>query len=654
MTATIDAPNPGDAPGPAAPPSEGRLAHQPALDGIRALAVIAVVLYHDCVNRPRDRWVPGGFLGVDVFLVLSGFLITGILLTNRDRTGRTATKQFWIRRARRLLPALLVMLLFAAAYGYFASPKWELASLWSQTVATMLYVENWFTLYGTPGRAPIAHTWSLSIEEQWYFVWPFLLAGLLVLTRNRRRPLILAITGLTVASAIFMAITFARGGWPHGYYSTFSRAGELLLGGLIAVALRESPVIRNRAASILVEVGALASLGYLAWQFRYATPFDAGLYRGGFYLVAIATAIIIVAALQPTSRIVRPAFAWRPLAAIGLVSYGVYLYHVPLFRWMSPEATGLSTWPLLAARLAVLAVMAIASYLLIEMPVRNGRLQGREGRLAVVAVVVTLAVVYGVTRAGTPLPVWAFARDRLVTAAAATPDGTPRILVAGELDAFDLGERTGSLVYRGVPGTEATAVASLGCAIIGSQPAIAGNYGPPADCVPWPELFDAVASGFRPDVAVLMAGRSEVYDQFVRGRILRVGTPEYATALRNRLNEARRILQPADTPLVLTTIPCIAGVEGDTSAIATLSRDPARVAWLNEVWRTFAENHPDDVRLVDISPVLCPDGNPRPVIEGQTVRDADGRLTPRGAVALWTYLIDRALDATGTPKGRVR
>ncbi|MFM8972396.1 MAG: acyltransferase family protein, partial [Actinomycetota bacterium] len=151
MTASIEAPSPGGAPDPIAPPGEGRLAHQPALDGIRALAVIAVVLYHDCVNRPRDRWVPGGFLGVDVFLVLSGFLITGILLTNRERTGRTATKEFWIRRARRLLPALLVMLLFGAAYGYFASPKWELASLWSQTVATMLYVENWFTLYGTPG-----------------------------------------------------------------------------------------------------------------------------------------------------------------------------------------------------------------------------------------------------------------------------------------------------------------------------------------------------------------------------------------------------------------------------------------------------------------------------------------------------------------------
>lgn len=654
MTATIDAPSPGGAPDPIAPPGEGRLAHQPALDGIRALAVIAVVLYHDCVNRPRDRWVPGGFLGVDVFLVLSGFLITGILLTNRERTGRTATKEFWIRRARRLLPALLVMLLFAAAYGYFASPKWELASLWSQTVATMLYVENWFTLYGTPGRAPIAHTWSLSIEEQWYFVWPFLLAGLLVLSRNRRRPLILAITGLTVASAIFMAITFARGGWAHGYYSTFSRAGELLLGCLIAVALRESPVIRNRTARIVVEVGALVALGYLAWQFRFATPFDPGLYRGGFYLVAVATAVIIVAALQPGSPVVRPMFGWRPLAAVGLVSYGVYLYHVPLFRWMSPEATGLSTWPLLGARLAVLAAMAIASYRLIEMPVRNGRLQGREGRLAIVAILVTLAVVFGVTRAGTAPPVWALARDRLVSAAAATPAGTPRVLVAGELDAFDLSDRTGTLVYRGVPGAEATAVASLGCAIIGSQPALAGNYGPPAECVPWPELFDAIATGFRPDVAVLMAGRAEIYDQFVRGRILRVGTPEYAIALRNRLNEARRILQPTGTPLVLTTIPCIAGVEGDRSAFATLSQDPSRVAWLNEVWRTFAANHPDDVRLVDISPVLCPDGNPRPIIDGQPVRDADGRLTARGAEALWSHLIDSALRATGTPKGRSR
>jgi peptidoglycan/LPS O-acetylase OafA/YrhL len=647
VTATIDAPNPGGAPDPAAPPSEGRLAHQPALDGIRALAVIAVVLYHDCVNRPRDRWVPGGFLGVDVFLVLSGFLITGILLTNRERTGRTATKQFWIRRARRLLPALLVMLLFAAAYGYFASPKWELASLWSQTVATMLYVENWFTLYGTPGRAPIAHTWSLSIEEQWYFVWPFLLAGLLVLTRNRRRPLILAITGLAIASAIFMAITYARGGWPHGYYSTFSRAGELLLGGLIAVALRESPVIRNRAASILVEVGALASLGYLAWQFRYATPFDAGLYRGGFYLVAIATAIIIVAALQPTSRIVRPAFAWRPLAAIGLVSYGVYLYHVPLFRWMSPEATGLSTWPLLAARLAVLAVMAIASYLLIEMPVRNGRLQGREGRLAVVAVVVTLAVVYGVTRANIPRPPWVFARDRLATAAGATPPGVDRVLVAGELDAFDLSAQTGRLIYTGYPRVLATAVASLSCPIAGPRPVVGDAIGPKPDCTPWPELFAAMDSGFRPDVAILMAGQSAVFDRAADGRILRVGTPEYATYLRSQLDRARRILQPADQPLVLTTVPCIAGVAGDSSMISTIMRDPERLAWVNSVWRAYADNHPKDVELVDLAPLLCPAGDARPLVDGAAVRDANGRLTPAGATALWAFLIEAARGGEG-------
>ena len=650
----MDAPGPGGPAAPEAPTTEGRLAHQPALDGIRALAVVAVLLYHDAVNRPRYRWIPGGFLGVDVFFVLSGFLITGILLTNRERTGRTATKEFWIRRGRRLLPALIVMLLFAAAYGYFASPKWELPSLWSQTVATLFYVENWFTLSGHAGRAPIGHTWSLSIEEQWYFIWPFLLAGLLIVSRSRRRTLLVAMGVLTLASAGAMVWEYASGGWADGYYSTFGRAGELLIGGLLAVALRNSPEIRSRAGRIAVEAGALIALAFLGWAFLRETPYDTFLYRGGFYLVALATAVIIVAALQPRSPIVRRAFGWRPVAAIGLVSYGVYLYHVPLFRWMSPEVTGLSAWPLLAARIAVLSGMAIASYFLVEMPVRRGRLQGREGRIAVIAVVATLAIVFGVTRAGTSQPVWAFARDRLVSAAAATPDGTPRILVAGELDAFDLGDRTGALVYRGVPGTEATAIASLGCAIVGSQPAIGDNYGPPADCEPWPELFDAIASGFRPDVAVLMAGRSEVYDQFVHGRILRVGTPEYALALRNRLNEARRILQPSGTPLVLTTIPCIAGVEGDTSAIGALSSDATRIAWLNGVWRTFAENHPEDVRLIDIAPLLCPEGNPRPLVDGQPMRDRNGRLTPHGAVALWSFLIDGALDATGTPKGRVR
>jgi hypothetical protein len=226
--------------------------------------------------------------------------------------------------------------------------------------------------------------------------------------------------------------------------------------------------------------------------------------------------------------------------------------------------------------------------------------------------------------------------------------------VAGELDAFDLGAQTNALVYRGVRGVWATSTASLGCQLIGSQPVIADGYGPPAKCVQWQETFDAMASGFRPHVAVLMAGRAELYDQYVNGRILRVGSEEYGLALRHRLNEARRILQPSGTPLVLTTIPCVAGVEGDQGAIAQIARDPARLYWLNQVWNTYAANHPRDVRLVDISPVLCPNGNPRPTVDGRPVRDTNGRLTPAGAEALWQYLIDESLAATGTAKGRVR
>ena len=654
MTATIDeTPQPAED-GPTAPAPEGRLAHQPALDGVRALAVIAVVLYHDCVNRPTLRWIPGGFLGVDVFFVLSGFLITGILLTNRERTGRTATKEFWVRRARRLLPALLVMLLFAAAYGYFASPKWELQSLWSQTVATLLYVENWFTLYGHAGRAPIGHTWSLSIEEQWYFVWPFLLAGVLLLTRGRRRALVVTICALGIASAVSMAFEFGRGGWSHGYYSTFGRAGELLIGGLIAVVLRDWRGLRSRAGRITLEVAALASVGTLLWLFRRENPYDPFLYHGGFYLTAIATGILIVAVLEPTSPVVRRVFAWRPLAAIGLVSYGVYLFHVPLFRWMSPEATGLSNWSLLAARLAVLAVMVVVSYFLVEMPVRNGRLRGYEGRLAIVAIIATAAVMFAVTRAAIPQPSWAYAHDKLIAGAEATPPGYPRVLVAGELDAFDLGANTDNIIYSKVRGVQATAVASLYCPIIGSQPAIGNSYGPPVDCVPSSTLYRELAGAFRPHVAVLMAGRAEIYDQYVGGRILRVGTTEYEMALRHRLDEARHILQPAGKPLVLTTVPCVAGVQGDTSAVGAIGRDQARLYWINQVWNTYATNHPRDVRLIDISPVLCPNGDPRPLVDGHPVRDANGRLTRAGTDALWRYIIDQSLEVTGTPKGRTR
>ncbi|MFM8973657.1 MAG: acyltransferase family protein [Actinomycetota bacterium] len=627
---------------------EGTLARRPALDGLRGLAVIAVILYHAAAGGLREQWVPGGFLGVDVFFVLSGFLITGILLVTRDRTGRTVSTIFWVRRARRLLPALLVMLAFCAAWGAFAAPRWELTSLRNQSFATLLYVQNWYRMFGDPGRAPLSHTWSLSIEEQWYLVWPFLLGGVLMATRHRRAATLTVLGAGVAASAAAMAWYFAAHGWSRAYGSTTARAGELILGGIIAIVWREWGAIRSERGRLAVEALAVLALLVLFAEFATLRATDALTYRGGSYLAAAATAVIIVAVLQPRSPIAGRVLSWRPIAATGLVSYGLYLFHVPLFRWMSPEAVGLDGVPLLALRLLVLAAMAAASYRWIEMPVREGRLRGREGRVAIAAIAATVVAILVVTSRAEPAPAWVFQRAQLQGAASALPRHTSRVLVAGELDAYDLSARTGRLVHRGVPGAASAAVATIGCNLVGNRPLIDGEPIAPIACDDWRDAFQAGMDAFDPDAVVLMAGQAELLDQRVGGRTLRVGTPEYERVLRDRLDEARLILTPRRGRLLLTTVPCVATRTADDSPTAQQLRDPVRLAWIDGVWRRYAADHRTTVLAVDLDPILCPGDDPRPVGAAGAVRAPDGRLTPIGATALWNHLVRVAVDAASS------
>lgn len=652
MTSSVAPPSLGDAS--AGPSREGTLERRPALDGLRGFAVTAVILYHAGIGGTRDPWVPGGFLGVDVFFVLSGFLITGILLTNRDRTGRTVTREFWVRRARRLLPALLVMLLFCAAWGAFAAPRWELTSLRNQSIATLLYVQNWYRMFGDPGRAPLSHTWSLSIEEQWYLIWPFLLGGLLLATRYRRAVTLGVLALATVASAVAMAWYFDAYGWGRAYGSTTARAGELILGGIVAIVWREWGALRSRRLQSVVEAMAVVAVVALVAEFATLRATDALTYRGGSYLAAVATALIIVAVLQPRSPIVGRALSWSAVTAIGLVSYGLYLFHVPLFRWMSADAVGLDGPPLLAIRLLTLGAMAYASYRWIEMPVRHGRLRGHEGRLALAAIAATVVVILIVTSRAEPAPAWAFQRAQLAGAASALPPDTTRVLVAGELDAYDLSARTGRLVHRNVDGAASAAVATIGCNLVGNRPIIDGRPVPPIACDDWRDAFRAGMDAFDPDAVVLMAGQAELLDQRVAGRTLRVGTPAYEQVLRTRLDEARRILAPRRGRLLLTLVPCVATAADDDSVTASQLRDPARLAWVDGVWRRYATDHPTTVLAVDLDPILCPDGDPRPVGAAGAVRDAEGRLTPIGATALWNHLVRVAVDAIPDGGGQRR
>ncbi|HEX4434401.1 MAG TPA: acyltransferase family protein, partial [Acidimicrobiales bacterium] len=375
---------------PAAPTAvTGR--HLPALNGLRGVAVIGVVAYHLQIG-----WAKGGYLGVDLFFVLSGFLITTLLLEEWTGTGRVNLAAFWGRRAKRLLPALFLVVAALALYlvcnalfgGPGANALIDLPGLRGDAIASLLYVNNWhlifahqsyFAQFSTP--SPLQHTWSLAIEEQFYLVWPLLLLVLLKFGRRGWRRLGVTVTVvLGVGSSVLMAVLFNPAVDPSRiYYGTDTRLFDLMAGATIAflAASRGQPGAGARRA--LHWVGPAAAVVLAAFWVRAGTP--GGLptnvmFEGGFLLCAALAGLIVADA-----RLVEPGWfarglAWRPLHFVGTISYGVYLWHWPVIVYLTGARTGLSTWPLNLLRIAVTLLVSTASYYLVERPIRLAKLRG--------------------------------------------------------------------------------------------------------------------------------------------------------------------------------------------------------------------------------------------------------------------------------------
>ncbi|WP_445002667.1 acyltransferase family protein [Exiguobacterium alkaliphilum] len=376
--------------------------YMPGLDGLRTFAVLAVILFH--VNTP---YITGGFLGVDVFFVLSGYLITGILIREWANAGRLDLKRFYIARFRRLLPALVFMLSVVMTVVWLFEPD-LLNTVRQDTLAALVYVNNWwyvfhdvpyFESFGKP--SPLQNLWSLSIEEQFYLIWPLLLLfGL----KSKRR-LLQVVSVMLVASAVWMAVNFTPGTDPSRvYYGTDTRLFALLIGAVLAFGWqpdtfkRDMPDIGRR----ILNIGGGVALFALLVIMTRASAYGTFLYYGGFLLVALASAVLIAATAHPSTVWAR-LFGSEWLRTIGTRTYGIYLWHYPVIILTTPiEQIGTFEPTRAFGQVALTLAIAELSYRFIETPVRRHGFKGAiqslrpvlsPGRIATVSVATALSLV---------------------------------------------------------------------------------------------------------------------------------------------------------------------------------------------------------------------------------------------------------------------
>lgn len=398
--------------------------YKPGLDGLRALSVACVMLYH-----LNPVWLPGGFMGVTVFFVLSGYLITDLLLAEWRRNGRIRLSLFWVKRFRRLLPAMLTMMMLVSIWMAVFRYS-DARTLGEEGIAALFYVYNWWQIYHEVSyfeqfgpASPFTHMWSLAVEEQFYLLWPLALILLLRLA-PRRITLLLALGAGIVVSASVMAFFYEPGLDPSRvYFGTDTRAFSLWIGAGLAVILPSGSFrsdSSNRKKIALDAFGLLGLLLLAASCFIPGGQYDAGLYPSGMLLTSFAAAFVIASAAHPSTWLGR-ALGWRPLCWAGVRSYGMYLWHYPLLAlspaWLAEAGDG---WRA-ASILALTTVLSAWSYRFVEQPIRRGRFTirtwfGGELTSRQLAYALCIVCLLGMTAGGlgdkhaAATPVWASAK----------------------------------------------------------------------------------------------------------------------------------------------------------------------------------------------------------------------------------------------------
>lgn len=642
VTTIVDRPVETAAPGPAGDhrswfPSMG---YQPSLDGLRALSVGVVLLYHAGFS-----WLHGGFFGVEVFFVVSGFLITSLLLDETDRNGRVSFRQFWLRRARRLFPALYAVLLAVAAWAALAGSAEQQSQVRRDIPWSVFYVNNWGQILGNvpyfAGEPPLLrHLWSLAVEEQWYVIWPLVFVALLRVRLPRH------VVGGAIVAAAFLVFAYmfwlhARTPTPLGgppaafegvdrtnflYLSTITRSGGLLLGAGAAFLWRPwrwTHAPDAPAGRILDPVGA-AAVAMLGCAASVAVLTEGYVYQWLLPLVSILSLVAVMVAVHPAALGFRRIMSWTPLVEMGKRSYGLYLWSWPIFVIVG--ATTGSVWKFVWA-MVLTVVIAEASYRYLETPVRKGAI-GRwwndratitywplAGGAALVGVLLLFYVSvdeFNRFEGGNDavFELDAAVADEPVTAGDVSPvaDSTvpststatiPPVLPASSARLAIVGDSQANALAINLPdGIEGVFPAVVngsvdGCSVydsgsVQSSVSFGNNF---SICQGWQQEWAAAASGN--DVALVVVGAWDVFDIDDDGTVYGFATPQGDELFVRNLASGVDVMLAEGANVALLEVACMRPQDVEGAGVRALPErgDDSRVAHVNDLLRQTAASY---------------------------------------------------------------
>lgn len=657
-------------------PRRSHYRYSPALDGVRGPTMVLFMAFH-------FGWVSlqGAWVGINLFFVLSAYLITRLLIEERARTGRIAILAFYRRRARRLLPALLMLLLALGVYGTFLAPDDVRGPLRGDILSTLFYVQNWhlilrgdqyFELFDNPSF--LRHAWTLSVEEQFYVFVPLVVLALVRYVRRREVQ-----AGVLIAVGLASALWTAHVGvatqdaQTHAYYGTDTRTQALCIGAALAfwTGIRRRRADQVRLPHVAVAILGWAGLASTMYAYFEITPFQSFMYdKGGIFLFALGSAALVIGCADDRPSVLQSILGWRPFAYLGKISYGLYLWHWPILLWLKRADPGLGVLPTVLIGMSSTLTIATVSYHFIERPVIRGGVHAlipslRSGRSAVAASVVAVLVLAFTSGSTSSPAVAAPGADVAPVDVPMLVSGTPRYVPAAEATKVAIfGDSVPYLLMqRKMPGSfpdlKISNLAVEGCDQLSIPVYYSKTQQTPSTgkCLATKNDLPALLKASGATNFVLFGGPTlPIPHLTAAGQVLSLDDRSYRALIVSTLEKFRGdALAAGMKSMSVVTVPCRDGnISHWPSIYQQLLQQPQRIidqasnpVLLNSIITGWARSH--GVHVIDLYGTLCSNGF-HPVRNGIQLYQDQVHFSIAATPMIWTWLAPQIRAAAASPR----